>query len=377
MRLVAAPPQELTAAATTALRLAGGAGCTLYLADYRLDDLRPVGGGPALPIDGSGHGRCYAAQRLVRLEDGVLLAPVTVRGDRLGVLELRTAPDGGDSGDGDGDGLAADGARRLGDLLGQALLATDRITDVYRTVRRGRSMTLSAEIQWELLPGRALDAGFAVVAGQLEPAYSVVGDVYDWALDAAGLTAALVDGSGAGARAATTTALAVAALRNARREGADLVGMARMADQALHARFAGAAFTSTVLLGLDAAAGAVRILAAGSGTVVHVGRRTVRVLDLERDPPLGAEEDFPYRITRTLPVAPGDRVVVLSDGITDAQVRDGVFGAGLTGLVNGLRLLDAAGVVRALIRELRAFHAGDPLRDDAVVLCLDVTGRAD
>jgi serine phosphatase RsbU (regulator of sigma subunit) len=322
-------------------------------------------------IEGTDLGRCFAAQQVLALPGpDALVAPVSVRGDRLGVLEVRLP---GLAGAG---AAGVDAARRLGGLLGQALLATNGTTDVYRTVRRGRPLTLSAEMQWELLPGNSLETGYAGIAGQLEPAYSVVGDAYDWAEDPHGLTAALVDGAGSGVAASSNAAFTMAALRNARREGADLTGMARMADQALHARHGGALFSSAILLRLDAADLNLHVVVAGAGTLLHVGRRGIRVLDLEPDPPLGAEEDYPYRVAARLPLEPGDRVLVVSDGLSDAQVREATFGAGLPTLVHGLRLLGAAEVVRALIRELRTFHSGQPQQDDAVVLCLDAHGRA-
>jgi len=371
LELAAAQPHALMPALRDALRAAdGSARCGLLLADYRLDELRRFGDdGPDLPIEGTEHGRCFAAQRVLPLAaPDTLVAPVSSRGDRIGVLELHLA---GLTADGE---TGTDGARRLGQLLGHALLATDRVSDVYRTVRRGRSLTLSAEMQWDLLPGRSLDTGYAGIAAQLEPAYSVVGDAYDWAVEARGLTALLVDGAGAGVAASSNAAFTVAALRNARREGADLAGMARLADQALHARHGGTLFASTILLRLDAATLMLEVVVAGAGTLLHVGRRGVRVLDVERDPPLGAEEDYPYRPAARVPLEPGDRVLVVSDGLADAQIQTELFGARLPALLQGFRLLGAAEVVRALVRELRTFHDGQPQQDDAVVLCLDVSG---
>jgi hypothetical protein len=370
--LATAAPYDLVPALQAALQeVDGRARCVLHLADYRLDELRRLDGDGdgAVPVDGTLHGRCFAAQAVLALPStpGAVVVPVSARGDRVGVLELHLTDLAGATPE------DAEGARLLGDLLGQAVIAADRVTDVYRVVRRGRSLTLSAEMQWDLLPGRSLEAGYASIAGLLEPAYSVVGDAYDWAADGTGLTAALVDGGGAGLQAADTVALTVAALRNARREGAGIVDMARMADSALFARHGGTLLSSVVLLRLRPDATALQVVAAGAGTLLHVGRRGVRVVELDRDPPLGAEEDYPYRAV-TVPVQPGDRVVLLSDGLTDAQVQGTVYGDGLPATVHELRLLRAAEVVRAIVRGLRSFHAGHPQRDDAVVLCLDVSG---
>jgi len=404
VRLPAAAPHRLLEAVADAVRTqAPGARCRLLLADHRMDVLRSADG-VEVPVDGDAPGRCFAAQRPALARDGAgprsddaLLAPVSLHGDRIGVLEVApglAVPD---------DAAALDGVRALGELLGQALLAADLVTDAYRVLRRGRSLTLSAEMQWDLLPGRSLDAGFVAVAAQLEPAYSVVGDAYDWAVDGEGLTAVLVDGAGpgwdetadgapadgaladgapagrgpgsGGTAVSGAAALAVAALRNGRREGVDLAGLARLADAALHARHAGRVVTSAVLLRLRPDAARVRLeaIGAGGGTVLHAGRHGVRVLDLGSDPPFGAEEDYPYRVAAALALDPGDRVVAVSDGLASAPgAGDEPFAAGLADLLPQLRLLGAAELVRAVIRGLRQAHDGRPLQDDAVVLCLDV-----
>lgn len=165
-------------------------------------------------LEASDLGRVFVTQRPGRPagDHGTIVAPVTVRGDRLGVLELTSAgpltyPDD-----------APDQLLPVATLLGQALLAAEQVTDVYRTARRAGSLSLAAEIQWDKLPGRSLDVGYATVAAQLEPARHVVGDAYDWVVDRSGLSALLVDGSGYGMHAAGNTAFTISAVRNARRE---------------------------------------------------------------------------------------------------------------------------------------------------------------
>ena len=48
---------------------------------------------------------------------------------------------------------------------------------------RTQRLTLAAEMQWELLPGRSRIRPSFSLAGQLEPAYAVRGDSFDWADD--------------------------------------------------------------------------------------------------------------------------------------------------------------------------------------------------
>ncbi len=53
-----------------------------------------------------------------------------------------------------------------------ALRAADRDTDRYSAARRRARLTMAAELQWDLLPGRSLGDDRFLVAGQLEPAYA-------------------------------------------------------------------------------------------------------------------------------------------------------------------------------------------------------------
>jgi hypothetical protein len=391
-RLAAAPPYALQEAAEAALRaIDPDARCLMYLVDYRIEELRPLdwrAGRDSVRVDGSRIGQCFASQQVLRAgvvdpDDGgsgddlqgpraggdpageSVIAPISVRGDRLGALVVS-----GETLIRDADVL--DGIARLATAVGHALLVADRVTDVYRVARRGRSLTLSAEIQWSLLPGRSLNAGYASIAGQLEPAYSVVGDAYDWVADATGLSALVVDGAGYGTQASDNAAFTIAAARNARREGADLAGQARLTDQALHARHGGEQFASAVLFELDPRSGMIDVIAAGAGVVLVAGRGGVRRLPTRPQPPLGTEEEYPYR-SDAFAVAPGDRIVVASDGLVDAQVSRLSFGERLDRLIHGYRLLGSAELVRAVIRELRSFHDGSPQADDAVILCVDVS----
>ncbi len=135
---------------------------------------------------------------------------MTVRGERLGILTVRlpqplSTP-----------GVALDLAHAA-DLLGHEILVAERDTDLYQRARRTSRLTLAAEMQWQLLPARACTAAEFAIGAQLEPAYAIHGDNFDWAADADELTVAVTNGMGEGIQASLLTNLAVNALRNARR----------------------------------------------------------------------------------------------------------------------------------------------------------------
>src|SRR5204862_620547 len=102
-------------------------------------------------------------------------------------------------------------------IVGYVIVTARRYTDLFEKVRRRRDLILAAEIQWELLPVLAFDCTAFAVAGALEPAYSIAGDSFDYAVEAEHLHVAVTDGMGHGLRAALLGSLAVSALRHARR----------------------------------------------------------------------------------------------------------------------------------------------------------------
>ena len=73
-----------------------------------------------------------------------------------------------------------------------------------------------------------------------------------------------------------------------------------------------------------------------------------------------------------LTLEPGDRLVLLSDGVLEAAPEGGpAFGAArLEGLLRSSRELAPHEVARLLVREVIAHRAGD-LADDVTVVCLD------
>ena len=72
------------------------------------------------------------------------------------------------------------------------------------------------------------------MAGQLEPAYAVYGDHFDWAVTGDRLTVTVLNGHGDGIEAALLTTVAVNAMRNARRSGAGIVEQAELASDAVY-----------------------------------------------------------------------------------------------------------------------------------------------
>jgi serine phosphatase RsbU (regulator of sigma subunit) len=336
----------------------------LYLVDYRLAALMPLIGGAPVVRPGDPAWRCFDHQSEVT--DGTTAyVPVTTRGERLGVLRFSPAP-----ADADLRGELAEAATLLAHELQSAGSGTDRYTVAART----RRLTLAAEVQWELLPGRSRIRPSFSLAGQLEPAYAVRGDSFDWAENDGTLYLTVLNGMGEGITAAMLTSLATHALRNARRAGLDLADQASLADQAVFAQHRGAAHVAALMLELNLRTGKVLAVDAGSPRLMVL--RAGEVLDQPLEPqfPLGMFETSDYTPQRfTLQL--GDRMFVVSDGVFDAPGGAGRYGeAALHRFVRHTGSLAPLQAVRSLLGDLRTFLEDADLEDDAVAVCLDWTG---
>ncbi|MFI6659994.1 PP2C family protein-serine/threonine phosphatase [Streptomyces sp. NPDC050523] len=378
-QLRAAPPHALVASAGRLLaERFGAADATLLLADYGLSVLQPVKhlpdtGDPVSAHDGPA-GTAFTTQKPV-LEvtadpaTELVHLPITVRGDRLGVLSVHV-PD-----------TAADPATvlRLGDFataLGHELATASRDTDLYLQARRTRRLTLAAEMQWQLLPGRGCARDEFVIGAHLEPAYAIGGDNFDWSSNADHLTLSVTDGMGEGIDASLLTSLTVGALRNARRAGIGLADQACLADQALFSQYGGKRYASTLLLRFDLATGSVSAVDAGSPQLYRQRGTTVEHVDLEAQMPLGMFEETPYE-EQTFRVEPGDRLVVLSTGVHSPRSEAGdMFGEGvLRQILGATRQTSPHEAARSVVAGLIEHVGSRELLADASVVCLDWTGR--
>ena len=359
--LTGAPADRVVEAMTDALRAEYGIEhADLLLVDYRLAALLPLAGGPPVTRPGDPAWRCFDHQTEV-LAGSVLHLPVNVRGERIGVLRCRPAPDPAED-----RAELAELALALGHELQAALVGTDRYTMAART----RRLTLAAEMQWELLPGRCRIRPSFGLAGQLEPSYAVNGDSFDWAEDEGRLSLAVLNGMGEGMTAALLTSLATHALRNARRAGLPLADQAALADQAVFAQHAGAWHVSALLLELDLGSGELTAVDAGSPTLMVLRDGEARTQAFEAQFPLGMFESTEYHPEK-VQLRPGDRLLVVSDGITEAAAYGNVALGRFLRRIGPMAPLEA---VRSLLGDLR-IHLGEAdLDDDAVAVVLDWNG---
>ncbi|MER7926146.1 PP2C family protein-serine/threonine phosphatase [Streptomyces sp. NPDC096057] len=293
--------------------------------------------------------------RLVRI-----VAPVTNRGDAIGLLELflPMAPD-------------AETMREIGEtahVLAYIVIANRSFTDVYQWGRRTTPLSLAAEIQHRLLPASlACEAAQFAVAGALEPADHVGGDTFDYVIDRDTVQLSVTDAMGHDVDAALLATLLVSALRRARRAGADLAEQARQADEAMR-EHGHQGYVTGQLLRISLIDGSAEFINAGHPWPLRMRDGQVQEITPQIDMPFGFHAPHTYRV-QSLDLRPGDRLVMLTDGMLERNASS----LDLPGLIVRTGALHPREAARALIAAIVDANDGH-LHDDATVMCLDWRG---
>lgn len=322
--------------------------------------------GPStLPLAGTVHERVLRTQQAdVGRHDGGtrIVVPVTERGDALGLLEVRL------SGVDPEPGVLTDEIAAAGRALAYVVVACRRHTDLFEWAQRTVPFSLAAEIQRKLLPSAyTCETGQLRLAGWLEPANAVGGDTFDYALDRDTLHLSITDAVGHDVHAATLASVLVGGLRNGRRAGMSLAEQARSANEALVEHSPVGHFVTGQLTRVDLRSGELALVNAGHPPPFLVRRGGIRALELDVDLPFGIEPGRDFRV-QTLPLEPGDRLVLVTDGVLERN-----------GALDVVALLRDGGgrhpreIVRWVGDAVLAATSGR-LRDDATVLCLDWSG---
>ncbi|MFE3490415.1 MULTISPECIES: SpoIIE family protein phosphatase [Streptomyces] len=254
----------------------------------------------------------------------------------------------------------------LDSLATRAALAIDNA--LLYELRRHAVLSLQEHLLPSRLPAAAgwdLSASYEVG----DPMLDVGGDFYDAVPRPDGSIALLIgDVCGRGAEAAALTGLARHTLRTLLEEGTDPGTALSRLNRALRQEGASRFLTAVVVTMAPRADGTVLLTtcsaghprplvlrADGSIGEVVSGGLLLGILD---DVSYESHEDF---------LAPGDTLVLFTDGLTESREADGTcFESVLPGRLSDLRGSDAAQVAESLARQARAFRASG--QDDIALL---------
>ncbi|MDQ1009518.1 hypothetical protein QFZ82_004003 [Streptomyces sp. V4I23] len=371
------PPQLIAPLIAEEVARVGGRDISILLQDYAQLLLVPLPGrrltlsGPE-PIGESPAGTAFLRAIPVEVPqaDGVrMYLPLLDGSDQVGVLAvtLETVDD-------DDRRLL----RRLAGLIADMLVTKHSYTDQFFLTRRREPMSVAAEIQWSLLPPLAMAVPQVAVAGILEPAYSVAGDSFDYALNDDILHVAVIDAMGHGLNAATMATVAIGAYRHSRRAGIGLSEIYTFMDRAVAEQFGPEHFVTAQMMRLDIATGHLQWVNAGHPAPLLIREHEVlRQLESPTTLPVGFGGEEPQVSEQIL--QRGDRVLCFTDGlIEEHEAGEEQFGEEqLIHWVN--RVEQAEEGVRAVVRSLSHTlkeERGGSTSDDATLFLIEWLGGA-
>ncbi|SEE18304.1 Stage II sporulation protein E (SpoIIE) [Streptomyces sp. TLI_105] len=366
-------------------RRLGLSGARAYVADLQQRDLvalpspeqarRLVAGGgiadlETLPVDNSLAGRAYRVEtvQLSRPDaddsEWTGWVPVVDGIGRVGVLRV-TAPEL--------DASLLHRCEALADLVAMILAAKQPYSDLLARTLRTRPMSLQSELLWAFLPPRTIGTAAVTSSAVLEPAYEVGGDAYDHSLAGEVLHLTLLDAMGHDLASGGCSAAALAACRSTRRAGGRLDDIAVEIDRTLD-RWIPERLLTCVIADLDTTTGRLDWINCGHPPPLLIRDRRVVTGALGRTPhpPLGLTGyDVPPPHVHSTHLQPGDRLLLFTDGVTDARSATGeLFGeqrladAVVRALTDGLPAPEA---LRRLIQQILV-HQDQRLNDDATIL---------
>jgi serine phosphatase RsbU (regulator of sigma subunit) len=366
-------PDDLAAVVAAHARMLSVREAVLYLADYEQATLLPLTGADmpqrqGLPIEGTLAGRAFRRVEIVSSTSKIghrLWMPLLDGVERLGVAEmvLPEAPSNDQR----------DELKAFVSLVAELIVTKDAYSDVFSRLRRRKTLSLAAEMQWELLPPMSFGTDRVVITGGLEPAHDIGGDSFDYAINGTAVDLLVIDSVGHGLPAAVLATVAISAYRHARRTGLDLSDIAVEVNAAIAGQFGASQFATAVLAHLDVATGRLRWINAGHPEpLILRGSSLVRPPHCPPSRPLGLQESKPVCCETRL--EPGDRLVLYTDGITEARSPAGEF-FGERRLTDFISAAAAAGdpapeTVRRLMRHVLS-HQADQLQDDASIVVLE------
>ncbi|QXQ07510.1 CHASE2 domain-containing protein [Sphingosinicellaceae bacterium] len=247
------------------------------------------------------------------------------------------------------------------------------------TLAREGEMKGARDIQRAMLPDArsvaTLDPRLDIAA-LIEPAQLIGGDLYDaFALDDGRIVFLVGDVTGKGTPAALFMAV-TKALAHSLLGAADAPPLNEIVGELNCELAIDSVVEVTMLCGiLDPATGRIELVNAGHENpwIVRADGSAVEHV-MEGGLPLCTVPDYAYPL-EILTLAPGEGLVVITDGVREAQDdKGGFFGSDRTHAVLAGWTGSAQGLTKRLASAVREFEAGTPATDDLTVMALRYRG---
>jgi phosphoserine phosphatase len=256
-------------------------------------------------------------------------------------------------------------------------LARVRMTEALIEGEKMRQeLELARVVQMSTLPAQLPTlAGYDMHATFL-PASLTGGDTYDLALIEQGLLVVLGDATGHGIAPALSVTQMHAMLRMAFRLGADLETAFRQVNDQLAQTLPSGRFVTAFIGLLDAAAHRLRFVSGGQGPILHFRAARGECVPYKATSfPMGAMPLSSLRPAVEVDLAPGDILVLLTDGIYEYEDSDGAqFGVQrVEQVLRAHQHESTAALAGHLLQAVQAFARGAPQDDDVTMVLVKRT----
>jgi PAS domain S-box-containing protein len=273
----------------------------------------------------------------------------------------------------------------LAEPSAQAVIANYRdITERKQLEDQEHELRLAHRIQQGLLPTAPPDLPGFDIAGASYPATALAGDYYDFLpLGDDGLGIVIGDVCGHGIGSALLMARAQAYLRalgltyqeNGRRAADRIAPLVSSLNRLMTSDLSPDLFVTLFLGRLSLRTREFAFLGAGHPAALVLDRGgSVKATLKSEALPLGIRLDADFPPSATVPLAAGDLLVLLTDGIVEARAPDNtVFGTKRTlDIVRHYRDRPARQILDNLYHAVRAFSQYQPQRDDVTAVVVKV-----
>jgi sigma-B regulation protein RsbU (phosphoserine phosphatase) len=278
--------------------------------------------------------------------------------------------------------IAADLAGGNRELLQTLAIEASTVLENARLLEEERAkqkledeMKLARSIQQSLLPPSLPSTGWLRACGSSVPSLLVGGDYYDVSrVTAQCWSAAVADVSGKGVGSALLASLFEGALIAASEDPGMLLQRIQGLNQFLLERTGGEKYATVFYSLLDAAGRLSYVNAAHCAPLLVSGGRVVAELDAT-GMPVGLLESAAFE-SGERQLAPGDKLVIYTDGVTEAADSAGAFFGKkrLRELVEAHAGGSSAEVHDAIQSAVAAFTEGAPQSDDITLVVLEYVG---
>jgi serine phosphatase RsbU (regulator of sigma subunit) len=230
-----------------------------------------------------------------------------------------------------------------------------------------KELEIASSIQRSILPAELPSYSYAKLTAKTVPCTEVGGDFYDVIPVKDGFVAIVADVSGKGMSAALLASIIQGMMYAQIMSGASVVDTVSTVNTFLCSRVSGQKYVTLVALRYSEG-GTVEMVNGGHVLpfVIHEDRSSEEILD--GDFPVGLFEDATFH-SISLDLHPGGRIVLMTDGVSEAEDPEGVqFGS-----TEIMRDMLGAEPVHDVFASMRKFCAGEQPHDDSTMLVIERT----